>query len=115
MWYQKGILWTGHGGGYDKYPPGGKDALHLTKGNTIGIAFNADANSLEFFLNGKGQGKVSTDNMVFSGFWSVAIGDGTGGNNGIQARILPSAKYGTPKGFSYWSAIDNELKNLFGY
>ena len=87
--------------------------MHLTKGNTIGIAFNADADSLEFFLNGVGKGKVSTDNMVFSGFWSVAIGDGTSGNNGIQARILKTAKYGIPQGFNYWTNTDDELKNLF--
>lgn len=96
----------------NKYNLGNQGAYGatFTSGNTIGVAFDATAGTLEFFKDGVSQGVAFTG---ISGTFFLMIGSGTSGafNATINTGASPF-KYAIPTGFAPW---DNTTYNAGVY
>jgi hypothetical protein len=85
----------------DTYPPYGST---FASGDVIGIAFDADRDTLEFYVNGVGQGLTSTStDVVPTGAWDVYANDNSSGDQAASFMILQQSRYAVPDGFRYWT------------
>merc|ERR1719499_1690960 len=77
-----------------------------SQGDVIGIAFDAEAGTLEYYVNGVGQGEAQVffPDFQFAGEWHVSIRDGTNSPNGIVLTLLREPEFAVPAGFAYWEA-----------
>lgn len=80
------------------------------KGDVIGIALNADALTLEYFLNGTLQGKVNLVGKVDKPFYPM-VGNGSSAENqnmSVKANFgTEDFKYPVPEGFK---GLDNRIE-----
>jgi len=98
-WYSNGLLWTPEGVPYDQYGLEG----FCSDGAVIGVAFDGDADTLQFYHNGVAQGLVDTDGITFGGTWVVDVADGSSAVVGAAFTINAAPAYPVPAGFKYWA------------